>query len=182
VSSVWYLMRGSGVVSLILLTMVVALGFATADRRTILRLPRFVTLSLHRSTSLLAVVFLAIHVGTAIVDPYASIRIVDLFVPFMAGRYPLAAGLGAIALDLIVALVVTSLLRERIGLRAWRAVHWSAYALWPVAFLHGVLIGSDRTSTWMLGVELGCAAIVAGSLVLRRRPIRQAGSLQRVPA
>ncbi len=181
-SSVWYLMRGSGLVSLILLTVVVALGFATADRRTVGRLPRFVTLSLHRSTSLLAVVFLAIHVGTAIIDPYASIRIVDAFVPFMAGRYPLAAGLGAIALDLILALVVTSLLRERIGLRAWRVVHRAAYALWPVAFLHGLLIGTDRMSTWMLGVELACAAIVTGSIVLRRRPVRHEGALQRVPA
>lgn len=168
--AVWYLMRGSGVVSLLLLTAVVALGIATADRRRIGSLPRFVTMSLHRSVSLLAVVFLAIHVSTAVIDPFASIRLLDVFVPFLAGRSPLAAGLGAIALDLLVALVVTSLLRARIGLRVWRFVHGLAYALWPVAFLHGIAIGTDKAALWMLGVDLVCAAVIAGSLALRSSP------------
>jgi methionine sulfoxide reductase heme-binding subunit len=163
----WYLMRGSGAVSLLLLTAVLALGIATSDRRRLPGLPRFATAGLHRSISLVAVLFLGIHVVTAVLDPYAAIRLVDLFVPFLAGRSPLAAGLGAVAFDLVLALIATSLLRERIAPRLWRLVHRLAYLCWPVAALHGVVIGSDRVSTWMLGVDLACVALLAGSLATR---------------
>lgn len=170
----WYLMRGSGVVSLLLLTAVLALGIATVGRARLGTLPRFVTLALHRSLSLLAVVFVAIHVVTAIVDPYASIRLVDVVLPFAVARYPIGAGLGALSLDVVAALVVTSLLRTRIRPRLWRAVHWLAYAAWPLAFLHGIVIGTDRAAPWMLGVDLLCAGVVAAAVGVR--VLRPAGS------
>ena len=132
---VWYLMRGSGVVSLLLLTAVSALGMATVSRWRPARVPRFVTLGLHRNLSLLALVFLAIHVLTAVVDPDASVRAVSVFVPAISDRYGLWLGLAALALDLVIALVVTSLLRPRLPDRLWRGVHWLAYLAWPVAVL-----------------------------------------------
>ena len=70
-------------------------------------------------------------------------RLVDVVVPFVGAYRPFWLGLGALALDLLAALIVTSLLRARIGLRAWRAVHWVAYACWPVALVHGLGTGSD---------------------------------------
>jgi len=174
----WYLMRGSGAVSLLLLTSVLALGIASADGRRLPGLPRFATLALHRSIALLAVVFLAIHVVTAVVDPYASIRVVDVIVPFLAGRYPIAAGLGAVALDLVVALVVTSLLRHRLRPGLWSGVHRLAYLCWPVAILHGVAIGSDRGSTWMLAVDIACLGAIGGALAVRKLgPARELGRL-----
>ena len=141
---VWYLMRGSGVVSLLLLTAVSALGMATVSRWRPGRVPRFVTLGLHRNLSLLAVVFLAIHVLTAVVDPQASVRAVSVFVPAISDRYGLWLGLAALALDLVIALVVTSLLRRRLPDALWRGVHWLAYLAWPVALLHGAGMGTDN--------------------------------------
>jgi hypothetical protein len=91
---VWYLMRASGVVSLLLLTAVSALGVATASRLRPGRAARFVTLGLHRNVSLLAVVFLAVHVLTAIADPDASVRAVAAVVPLPSQRYALWLGLG----------------------------------------------------------------------------------------
>ena len=78
-------MRATGIVSLLLLTLVVALGIATSLRARLPGLPRGATVGLHRSASLLAVVFLAVHVLTAVIDPDAAVGLVSLVVPF-AGR------------------------------------------------------------------------------------------------
>jgi len=164
---VWYLMRGSGVVSLLLLTAVSALGMATVSRWRPGRVPRFVTLGLHRNLSLLALVFLGIHVVTAVIDPDATVRAVAVFVPALSGRYGIWLGLAALALDLVIALVVTSLLRQRLPERVWRSVHWSAYLAWPVALVHGVGMGTDNGATWMLAVDAACIALFGAAIALR---------------
>jgi sulfoxide reductase heme-binding subunit YedZ len=164
---VWYLMRGSGVVSLLLLTVVSALGMATVGRWSPGRVPRFVTLGLHRNISLLAVVFLAIHVLTAVIDPDAYVRAVAVVVPAPHGHYGLWLGLAALAFDLFAALIVTSVLRERIAPRVWRAVHYVAYLAWPVALLHGAGMGTDAGSVWMLAVDATCVAVFAAAVALR---------------
>jgi methionine sulfoxide reductase heme-binding subunit len=166
-SASWYLMRGSGVTALILLTGVVVLGVATSKHAQLGRLPRFATVGLHRSISLLSVVFVAIHVVTAIVDPYAAVRLVQIVVPVPVGPYPVWLGLGALSLDALAAVIVTSLLRHRLSLRVWKNVHWLAYASWPLAFTHSVGIGSDRGSAWFLGVALTCAAAVVAATAWR---------------
>jgi methionine sulfoxide reductase heme-binding subunit len=163
----WYLMRGSGIVTLILLTGVVVLGIATSNHTQIGRLPRFATLGLHRSISLLAVVFLAVHVVTAIVDPYAAVRVVQVVLPLPIGPYPLWLGLGALSLDVLAAVIVTSLLRQRLSRRVWKSVHWLAYASWPLAFAHSVGMGTDSSSVWFLSVALICSAAIAAAAVWR---------------
>ena len=166
-NAVWFLMRGSGVVSLLLLTGVTALGIATWGGVRLGSLPRFATLALHRSVSLLAAVFIAVHVASAVIDPYAAVRLVSVFVPFTAPSRPLFVGLGALAVDLILALIVTGLLRERIGQRTWRAIHWSAYAAWPVAFVHAIGMGSDTSAIWLQALAIGSLVLITGSVVWR---------------
>lgn len=165
--AVWYLMRGTGVVSLVLLTGVMALGIATWGRVTLGTLPRFATLALHRSLSLMVVAFVAVHVATAVIDPYAAVRVVDVLVPFSAQSRPLMVGLGAVALDGLVALSVTGALRHRIGARTFRAIHWAAYAAWPAAFVHALGIGSDTGTLWLGALAIGCAATIAAAVVWR---------------
>ncbi|HXY81499.1 MAG TPA: ferric reductase-like transmembrane domain-containing protein [Gaiellaceae bacterium] len=157
---VWYLMRGSGVVTLLLLTAVVMLGVATTSRWRPGRLPRFVTLGLHRSISLLAVVFLAVHIVAALADPYAQVRVLQVVLPLPLGPYPLWLGLGALSLDFLVAVIVTSLLRHRLGRRTWKSVHWLAYASWPLAFAHGLGMGSDARTAWFLALASASLAAV----------------------
>jgi methionine sulfoxide reductase heme-binding subunit len=163
----WFITRGSGLVALILLTLSVALGVANVKRLQTAGVPRFVINAVHRNASLLALVFLAIHIVTIVLDTYVHIRLIDVVVPFGAGYRPLWVGLGAIALDLMLALVLTSLLRRHIGYRAWRATHWLAYACWPVALLHGLGTGSDAGTPWMRVVTGVCLAIVAASVLSR---------------
>ena len=163
-SALWYLTRGTGLVTLVLLTASVVLGVLQVKRWGS---PRFVVVALHRAISLLVVALLTIHVLTAVLDSFAPIRLVDAVLPFTGAYRPLWLGLGALAFDLIIALTVTSLLRHRLGLPAWRAVHWLAYVCWPVALVHGWGTGSDARTTWMLAITLGCAAAVLGAVAWR---------------
>ena len=170
----WYLMRGTGVVTLLLLTAVVVLGIGATNRWRPARAPRFVTLALHRSISLLAVCFLAIHIVTALIDPYAAVRVFQVVVPLPLGPYPFWLGLGALSLDAVAALVVTSLLRHRLSLRTWKSVHWLGYASWPLAFAHSLGMGSDSSTVWFLALAGASAAAVALAVGMRllgaRRP------------
>jgi len=163
----WYLMRATGAVSLLLLTVVFSLGIATSNRFRPRGLPLFVTTTVHRNASLLALAFLGVHVTTAIVDPDAAVRLVAVVVPFTAGWAPFWVGLGALAFDLVAALVVTSLLRRRLDYRVWRAIHWSAYAAWPLALLHGLGTGTDSGTVWLRGVAALCFATVTAAVLWR---------------
>ena len=163
----WYATRAAGLVSLLLLTASVLLGVLTAGRFSSERWPRFLTTGLHRNISMLACVFLALHVGTTLLDSYVSIPVTAAFVPFASPYKTFWLGLGAIALDLLLALVATSLVRNRLSLRSWRRVHWLAYACWPIGLAHGLGIGTDRDATWVFATTVGCAAAVAGAATWR---------------
>jgi Ferric reductase like transmembrane component len=165
--ALWYLTRGTGVVSLILLTAVLVLGVLGTTRWRSERWPRFLVAGLHRNLSLFAIAFVTIHVVTAVVDGFAPIRLVDAFIPFVSPYRPIWLGLGALAFDLLLALTLTSLLRARIGLRLWRAVHWLAYAAWPLALVHGLGTGSDSRLGWLAILTLCCAGAVAAAVVVR---------------
>ncbi len=162
-TALWYASRATGVVALVLLTVVVVLGILVNRRGRLPGLPRFATTSLHRSMSLLAVAFTAVHVLTAIADPYVAIGIAAAVIPFTSAYKPLWIGLGAVSLDIIAALIVTSLARARIGRRTWRAVHWLAYASWPVALVHSIGSGNDLHSGGLLTVTVACTAAVVGA-------------------
>ena len=166
-SAYWYLTRGSGAVSMLLLTLAVALGVLDVRRVSTPQWPRFVLDALHRSVSLLAVAFLAVHVITSVLDSFASIPLSDAFIPFIGSYRPLWLGLGALSLDLLVAVTVTSLLRQRLGYRGWRAIHWLAYASWPIALLHGLGTGSDVRQAWMLLLTVACVLVVLAAVLVR---------------
>ena len=165
--ALWYLTRGTGAVTLLLLTAAVVLGVLTSVRWTSPTWPRFVIEWLHRNVSLVVVAFLAVHVASAVIDGFVPLRWIDAVVPFSAGYRPLWIGFGAVALDLLLALVVTSLLRVRLGYRSWRVVHWSAYACWPVALVHSLGAGSDAWRGWMLVVDGLVVLLVAASICWR---------------
>jgi sulfoxide reductase heme-binding subunit YedZ len=169
----WYVTRGTGAATLALLTLTLVLGVVNVRRLAPGGLQRFVVDDLHRTVGLLVVVLLCVHVATSLLSSYVSISVIDALVPFVGSYHPFWLGLGALALDLLAALIVTSLLRARIGLRAWRAVHWAAYACWPVAVVHGIGMGTDA-SGWLLWLTVGCVALVGVALTARLASPREA--------
>ena len=156
----WYATRATGLVALLLLTASVLLGILTAGRFSTRRWPRFLSQGMHRNISLLVLVFLILHVGTTVADTYTSIPLTAAFVPFASSYKTAWLSLGAVAFDMLLALVATSLLRARIGYRAWRRVHWAAYGCWPVALAHGLGTGTDRNVTWVFALTMACAVCV----------------------
>jgi sulfoxide reductase heme-binding subunit YedZ len=163
----WFATRASGVVSLVLLTLVVALGIAGSLRLRSERWPRFLVTGLHRNLTLLTLVFLTGHIVTTVLDSFTPIGLRDAFLPFLASYRPIWLGLGAVAFDLLLALTVTSLLRARIGYRTWRSLHWLAYAAWPVALVHGLGTGSDARFGWMQALTVGCVLLVVAAVARR---------------
>ena len=163
----WFATRGAGIVSLILFSVVATLGLLAVARTQSARWPRFLTVELHRSLALLSVVFLAIHVVTAVIDPFTHLGIGAALVPLASTYRPLPVAFGVVSVYLGAAVVVTSLLRDRIGHRVWRAVHWAAYAAWPLAVEHTLTAGSDSFALWMLAVQAACIVLVGAALVWR---------------
>ncbi|MGB8649318.1 MAG: hypothetical protein WCD35_01515 [Mycobacteriales bacterium] len=156
----WWIDRSSGLVSLVLLTIVMVLGVLSTGRPGEPTSWRAVVQGLHRQLPLVASVLLAVHIGTAVADSYVPLHLLDVVVPFAAGYRPVWIGLGTLALDLLVAVVVTSVLRTRLGHRGWRVVHWGAYALWPLAVVHALGSGSDMHAQTVHRLGLVCIALV----------------------
>jgi methionine sulfoxide reductase heme-binding subunit len=163
----WYVTRASGTVALVLLTAAVVIGIAAIARLRGPGMPRFMIDGVHRTVSLLALVLLVIHIITSVLDSFAPISIVDAFIPFVGSYRPFWLGLGAVAFDLLLAVIITSLIRRRLGHATWRGVHWLAYACWPVAVLHGFGTGSDVHQTWMLLIDIACIGAVLVAVVIR---------------
>jgi sulfoxide reductase heme-binding subunit YedZ len=162
-TALWYASRATGVVSLLLLSLVVILGIAVNRQGRLPGLPAFGVTGLHRSISLLSVLFIAAHVATAVIDPYVSIRATAIVIPFVSAYQPFWLGLGAVALDLIAALIITSLARARMPRRAWPGIHWLAYAAWPVALVHSFGASTDLRSGGLRLLAIGCAMAVGAA-------------------
>jgi methionine sulfoxide reductase heme-binding subunit len=152
---------------MVLLSAVVVLGILSTMRFGSAGWPRFLTTGLHRNLALMAVVFLALHIVTAVVDPFTHLGWLTAVVPFSSYYRTLWLGLGTIAFELLAAIVVTSLLRKLIGQWAWRAIHWLAYASWPVAVIHSFGTGTDALSAWFFVLSVICAGSVGVALAYR---------------
>jgi sulfoxide reductase heme-binding subunit YedZ len=166
--TLWLLMRGTGLVSLVLLTATVLLGVvSTAPRVPGAAWPRWFTQAVHRDVSLLAIALVAAHVTTAVLDSHVGIGPRDVVVPFGVRYRPVWLGLGTLSVDLLLAVVLSSTVRLRLGGRAWRYVHWLAYAAWPTAVAHGLGAGTDAALPAVRAVAAGCVVAVLAVLTWR---------------
>lgn len=165
----WYATRASGLTALILLTLTMVLGLTTSSRTRARNWPGFAQQEIHRRVSMIAVVFVAIHVLTSVLDTYVHIGWSAVVIPFVSAYSPFWVGLGAVALDLMIAVLATSLLRARMRPATWRAVHWLAYGSWPLAFAHSFGMGTDAGEGWVVLVGVACAVAVGAALVWRLR-------------
>jgi methionine sulfoxide reductase heme-binding subunit len=172
----WYATRAAGLVSLLLLTVSVLLGILTAGRFIREKWPAFLSQGLHRNISLLALFFLGLHVASTVIDTYTSIPLTAAFIPFASSYKAAWLSLGAVAFDLLLAVVATSLVRKHLGHRAWRRLHWLAYACWPVALIHGLGTGTDRRTLWLFAAAVGCVAAVAAAATWRLATAARAGT------
>ena len=168
----WYVTRSTGIVSLVLFTAATCLGLLTSARWQRANWPRFLTAELHRTISLLSVVFLAVHIFVAVFDPTYGLGIAAAVLPFATTFRPLWMTLGVVSLYLGTAVILTSLVRSRLGQRAWRTVHLASYAAWPLAVLHSIGGGTDSGAPWSWLLYAACITAVAACLGWRVRAWR----------
>lgn len=152
---------------LALFSIVVVLGVFSTQRAAARRIPTFVPNQLHRSIALFIVAFLAAHVLTAVLDDYVEIDWLDVVVPFLSPYRPLWLGLGTLAFDLTVAIVVTSWAKSRMSERAWWIVHITAYPAWVLAVVHGLMIGTDARNVAVIALNAVCVIAVVVALGAR---------------
>jgi len=167
--ALWALGRGTGITALAFLTISLGLGIATRSGRPLAALPRFAVADVHRFAALAGTLLVAMHLALLFFDPYAQLRLVDLLVPFLGAYRPQWLGLGTLAVDLLVVVIISSLLRHRLGVRTFRMVHWLTYALWPIALAHALGNGTDAGHPWFLFFAGCCAIIVAAAVTWRLR-------------
>ena len=163
----WDTARAAGFVSYALLTTSVSLGLVLRNRWQSTRWPRLVTNELHGFVSLLALVFIAIHVLAVTVDPFTHFGLAAVLVPFATSYRTIWMSLGIVSLYLVLAVWLSSMLRRRIGHRLWRQIHILAFAVYGAATLHGLGTGSDTRTTWGAAIYLGSVGVVGTLLAIR---------------
>jgi hypothetical protein len=165
--ALWYLTRATGIIALVLLTATVVIGVVASVGWTTKRWPRFLSQTVHRNLSLFCLGFVAVHVVSTVSDGYVPIGFADAFIPFLTPYRPIWVGLGALAFDLLLAVMITSALRHRIGFSAWRFVHWLAYLCWPITMFHSLGSGSDASLSLVLLIDALCTAAVLSAVAWR---------------
>ncbi len=168
-TAIWYATRASGLTALILLTLTMVMGITTTTRARARNWPGFAQQEMHRRISILAVVFLGIHVLTSVLDTYVNISWAAIVIPFTSQYSAIWVGVGAVALDLMIAVFVTSLFRSRMRPGTWRAIHWLAYLSWPVALAHTFGMGTDAGEQWVILLGVLCVVSVGAALAWRLR-------------
>jgi predicted ferric reductase len=173
----WYTTRATGFVALILFTVVVSLGTFVANRIGGTYVGRFELNELHRSLSMVAIVFLVVHIVSTLVDSYVPTGWISAVIPFTSKYEPVHVALGAVAFDLILAVWVSSLLKPRIANRSWRFIHWFSWLALISALTHSFLTGTDSRRSWGLVIGVVCASVVLLAALWRyfARPTRAAG-------
>ncbi|MGP9529363.1 ferric reductase-like transmembrane domain-containing protein [Glutamicibacter sp. AOP5-A2-18] len=163
----WSIARTSGIISLSLLTGSVLLGILNRSGRPLGKLSRYTLSLMHRSFSLLALLFVGLHVLSLLADSYAKMHVIDLFVPFLGETKPFWQGLGTVALLLMLLITITGLLRQKISQGVFNGIHLSSYLLWPISVAHGLGNGTDATSLWYQGATIVSIVLFLAAIIWR---------------
>lgn len=162
----WYAARAGGIISWALLTLAVVGGLQLSTRLVRRPAPAWV-LDLHRFLGALAVAFLGVHLLGLFVDTYIGFGVADVLVPFATSYHTMQVALGVVAMYLLLAIEITSLLMKRMSRRLWHSIHLTSYVLFPVATIHGILVGTDRHNALLIAAYLVAATVILFMTLVR---------------
>jgi methionine sulfoxide reductase heme-binding subunit len=164
----WYAARAGGVVAYLLLTAVVLLGLQMSSRRRIQLWPRIALEDVHRFAAFAAGSFVVIHIVAIAIDSYLPFSLTSIIVPFIAHYRAAWVGIGIVAAELMLAVAIANRLRGRVlSYATWRKTHYATFAVWTGATIHGIGSGTDRSSVWLVALEVVSAGAVAGMTAWR---------------
>lgn len=180
----WYLARATGYVAWAMVTASVVSGLLLSARLTNGRPTPGWILDLHRFLAGTAVAFTALHLVGLIADSYVHFGVADLLIPYASGWQPGAVALGVVAMYLLTAVEISSLLMRRLPRRAWRSIHYGSYVAFWLSTFHLVTAGTDASHPLSkVAVAFVIATVVFLTLVRalgarrgarRQRPTRRA--------
>ena len=173
----WYTARSGGIVAWALLTASVVWGLVLSTKPFGKRPRPSWVLDLHRFLGGAAVVFTAIHIVSILLDSFVNLGLVDILVPLASGWHPVAVAWGIVALYLLIAVEVTSLVRKRLSKQAWRATHYASFPLFVLATTHALSAGTDRAA-----FLLRYGAVLSIVSVVLLTAVRVAGTRDRKPS
>jgi ferredoxin-NADP reductase/DMSO/TMAO reductase YedYZ heme-binding membrane subunit len=158
----WYVTRASAVLAWVLMTVAVLWGitlstrvFRGADNPAWLQ-------DLHRFLGGTALVLTAIHMVSLMLDPWLAMPIDQLLIPLIAEYRPLPVALGILSFYVLLAVQLTSLMKNRLPQRFWKAVHYLSYVAVLAVAIHGAFAGTDAGAAWYQGVA---TVIVTASVI-----------------
>lgn len=163
----WYSARAAGIVAWALLSASVIWGLAISTRLLGRKVRRPWLLDLHRYLSGLAVIFTGVHVGSIMLDSYTSFGPVQVLVPLTAPVDPLPVAAGIVGMYLLVAVEVSSLVRDRLSREVWHALHLLSFPLFVLASLHLLTAGTDEGNGALQWAVVIVTAAVAGLVAAR---------------
>ncbi len=166
-STVWYVARAGGFTAYILLTLAVFTGAAQSLKWQGGKWPRMVNYETHNFLTLLSSVFIVVHVLAVWIDPFTSFTWFEVFVPFASHYRQVWVALGIVAFYLIIATIITSLLRNKIGYKVWRFLHLGTFIVFLLTTIHGIATGSDTRTWWAALIYFVCFGAVSGIIMLR---------------
>jgi predicted ferric reductase len=153
----WYLSRASGIVAFWLLTLSAGLGMSITSRLWDGLISRAWVYEIHKFLSLLTLGFIGLHIVSLIPDPWIKFGVADLLIPGVSPYRALPVAIGVIAMYGTIVATGSSYVKRWIGHKTWRTLHYTTFATFVLALLHGLFTGTDSTGAWMQFSYLGAA-------------------------
>lgn len=173
---IWLAARAAGFTALGLLAVQVALGLVLSHptNKSSWKLSKHL-FAWHENAWVFVLAFLAVHVISLVVDPWAGVGIGGAIVPGLSGYRTAPVALGTLSLYALLATGLTARYTRLLPPGAWLAIHRLGVVVFVLAWMHGLLAGTDSDG---LGIAyLSTAGVVlAGAfhrywVAPRRRPV-----------
>jgi predicted ferric reductase len=173
-NTVWYLIRASGVVAHVLLTLSIISGLLITNRVLPSGQPRVDAFEVHDFTALLTLAFVSVHIVGLLLDAYIGFSAAQVLIPFTSDFRPLAVSAGILGLYVTGVVYASLWFRKRIGYQTWRNLHYGSFGAYALITLHGLFSGTDTGMAWMIPIYPAAVVLVAGFTTRRAMKARAA--------
>jgi hypothetical protein len=163
----WYLSRAAGFVSFTILWVSMALGLGITNKLVRVWPGAPSAFAVHQFTSLLGLAFAAYHGLVLMGDHFVDFSLPRLLIPFSIAYETFWIGLGQVCFYVWLAVVLSFYIRQRIGQKTWRLLHYVNFVVYVMGFMHGIKSGTDSDVPWVSGYFWTSAAILVALLVYR---------------
>ncbi len=146
----WYLSRASGFVSYTILWISMALGLGITNKMARLWPGAPSAFAVHQYTSMLGLAFAAYHGLVLMGDHFVDFSLTRLMTPFSIAYKTAWIGLGQLCFYIWFITVLSFYVRQFIGQKTWRWIHYANFAVFVMGFLHGINSGTDSGIPWVV--------------------------------